>query len=316
MTFELDQTSEACTKYLLSTQLNNGSWNGPLGSRIRETYLVYELAKRLNWPIVEKTAISWLDTNSRENLGQNELEVLLNKQLLNLLNNRSLSLVNPALFDNYIIRKTLGIYSLALIKNLNVKIIDTLSHPQIILNNIQKNISRVKGNIKGWALTELICIQIIIKKYLSQDPSTLITTLIGLQDQKDSWFYNPATTALALITLTYTDETFTFEKYKIFFKRQMQPDQGWSYCSLPLWDTGLSLESLNNVSKRDNSITTSIVNAEQYLYSTQNEDGGWGFNEGLESEADTTSIILYSLRKSQKNIMVEKAINYYKDLQF
>jgi prenyltransferase beta subunit len=53
-----------------------------------------------------------------------------------------------------------------------------------------------------------------------------------------------------------------------------------------------------------------------YIKRHQNPDGGWGFNTKLESEADTSSIILFAIRKSKLLDEKNDAINYFKTLQF
>ena len=312
---------ERCLKkaigYLTNSQNEDGSWSGPLSSRIRETFLVYTLAKELGWKDLEKQGEKWLQSNKMRN-GVNENESILDKAIIAIYQNNPLQLTEESLYEHDIIRKTLLIYCLGIIEGSDYKIPSEYEDRKSNIKLLEKIISDSEKTIKGWSLAEFVAFRIILGQNLKIDSTEYINLLIGLKDNKDNWFQNPATTAVALLALNFSNSLTTPETFRSFFSKNIQPDGGWSYCSLPTWDTGLSLFSIHLASNKkylnDNRYSEMAL---QYLAKFQNEDGGWGFNEHIESEADTTSIILDALYYFPKSTTLsKKAVDYFKELQF
>lgn len=310
----MKQSIEKAIAYLLNNQRKDGSWNGPLTSRIRETFLVYEVSKEYGWNNLLAQSQSWLNANQTL-LGDNPNEILLNKAFLSIYQSEEVQLLDLSLYDQVIVRKTLMAYCLALINHSPVKVPEQYQNNLFIYKFIEGYLQKLGNQIKGWALAEMLCFMIILGKELNLPVSEEITKLLDLQTE-NNWFRNPATTAFSLIALKYGDHSMEDENVFInYFKTIQQKDSGWSYCEIPLWDTGLSLESLNLLVDQSDEVNLSIQKALKYFESNQNSDGGWGFDLGLESEADTSSIVLYSLRKHPSE-MRNKAIAYYNNLQF
>lgn len=313
MSKNLEEVIQKGIQFLVDTQRPDGSWSGPLSSRIRETQLVYEVSKRYGWKEFSDQANSWLDQN-RELLGDSEAEILLNKASVDIYLGKTPDLTNPLLYDKIIVRKTLLIYCIGLINGHEALIPEQFQNKLFIYKFIEDYLIKLSGKIKGWSLAEMLCFQIILAKSLNLPSQELINQLLDLKSE-GNWFRNPATTALALIALKEANYQITnpndFREYFISIK---QPDNGWTYCEIPIWDTGLSLDSLY-LGSNENQAKEAISKGIEYLRINQNQDGGWGFDIELESEADTSSIVLYALRQDNSNLRV-KAIEYYKELQF
>lgn len=306
-------------KFLLNTQKKDGSWDGPLSSRIRETLLVYIVSRNENWKELTLQAKRWLIKNKKD-LGEDPLEILLNKELINIFSGKSLDLHNSKFYSETIIRKTLLIYCLAKVCNINVEVPRALRSTEVIISQINYLLKKHEGHIKGWALAEILCCKMILEKLTNSDYKSTFTELMRTKDRKTNWYGNPATTAFILIGCHFCNVKYNSNVYKQFFLETQQDDGGWSYCSIPLWDTGLSLETLNSYKdsiyyKEISKYKSAKDKALSYIKRNQNNDGGWGFNIGLESEADTSSIILYAIRNIQSRHK-NSAERYFKDLQF
>ncbi|MBL8015005.1 MAG: hypothetical protein JNK26_02355 [Candidatus Doudnabacteria bacterium] len=310
MTKPLQQTIHRGYQYLIDSQKRDGSWNGPLSSRIRETLLVNEVSRLYGWEELQQYSSVWLESN--RDLGDSDTEKLLNRAMLSIYKQAPLELIHPDLYDKVIVRKTLLIYCLALINNIQVEVPDPYTSPLNIFQFISMYLQKLQGQIKGWALAEMLCFKVIIGKHINIDVKNEVAQLLELKTGKGNWLQNPATTAMSLIALQVAGKKIAPKPFEKYFARIQQQDGGWSYCAIPLWDTGLSLESLYLADKNDKTIPKAL----DYIESHQNPDGGWGFDEGLESEADTSSILLYALRNSGRKAMLKKAVNYYKKLQF
>ncbi len=304
-------------KYLLKTQKKDGSWDGPLSSRIRETYLVFKLSKDLKWKSLNKQAENWIGSNL-DNHGDSELEIALNKAFISLFKKEKVDLTNEKLYDPVIARKALMIYILAIINDLEVIVPEKFKKLEVVYVYLDNYLKANKTNIKEWALVEMLAFQLVIANKLGLETSKIASEIKTFK-KNNSWFKNPATTAMSLIALNhagYLDQ----EHIKVddFFHETWLADGGWTYSAIPLWDRGLSLETLSLYKHKDKPIQASLEKALKYIEKNQNEDGGWGFDANLESETDTSSIILYSLRHHKKRMkkVIDRSIEYFHELQF
>lgn len=304
-------STERSLNFIISAQRSDGSWSGALTSRIRETFLVYILSCRQNWNSLRSDSMTWMKTHEKD-LGEIPEEKVLNQAFVNLFHEQNIDLRFPSLYDPNLIRKTLMIFCLAIVCQRSISLPKQYENWEDIYEFLYSYCNQNKGKVKGWAFVELLSCLAIISKSLKKDVSQITTDILSLQDQVDSWFRNPATTAFALIALSFSSG-FKSSNYFSFFEKCQQEDRGWSYCEIPLWGTGLTLESLRKIKKPSLQVRIAITKALQYFENNQNPDGGWGFDIALESEADTTSIILHSL---PVNIMVQKSLKYFQKLQF
>lgn len=308
-----DVVIDAALNYLVKTQRTDGSWNGPLSSRVRETHLVYETSRILGWKDLEKKASNWLQKNSIK-LGDNIIERKLNREILNVYNQKKVVLMHKSFYSLSIVRKVLAIFILGKVNNLKIETPNIVKSEDII-GMIDFYIDKSKGQIKGWALCELISYKSILISLLGVKDRKILQPVLE-SSSEDNWYRNIATTCFCLIAAKLCGIDIKFSKYKKFIEDSIQEDGGWSYCAIPLWDTGLSIDSLILSQRNDKETTRALERGLKFIYKNQNADGGWGFDIGLESEADTTSIILNALRTSKNKKSINKAIKYFARLQF
>lgn len=295
-----------------------GCWNGPFSSRIRETFLVHLLSSTLGWNDLELETKNWLNENTN-NLSSEGDERLYELIIINIYKHLEVDFTNPILYTPNYLRKTLQLFCLSLINKNKIISHKEFSDLTFIASLLENKLLDYKKT-KGWAYIEFIVCLIILKLYLKQDTEKLILGLLELKDQGNNWYQNVSTTAFALIAIKLSDFDYDFSPFKNFFYIKQKVDKGFSYCDLPFWDTGLSLYTLylaRNFEFWD--YKNECDKAVNYLAKNQNLDGGWGFDEGLESEADTSAIILNSLAKynsEESNKISWNATKYFESLQF
>lgn len=317
----LNAPLENALQYLVNSQEANGSWSGPYCSRIRETLLVNFASRVVDTNTLRETSRSWLAQN-RKQLGFTDVERKLNAAMLKVADSGAVDLNNPHFYTPEILRKTLLIYCLGIIKGLKVAVPDQYTDARVIFGFLRDHLHRNKHLIKGWARAELYSAYIIIGTSLGVDMRPTCRTLLKLRGKdKSSWFGSVATTAFALIALDFAGHIFktaSKEAYGQFFLDFQQPDGGWSYYPLPYWDTGLAVLVINRVENISGGLAPELhaarVKALKFLERGQNSDGGWPFFPGLESEADTTSVILMALAPGSTS--AKKCLAYYRRLQF
>ncbi|MFZ3136725.1 MAG: CARDB domain-containing protein [Thermodesulfovibrionales bacterium] len=71
-------------------------------------------------------------------------------------------------------------------------------------------------------------------------------------------------------------------------------------------DTALALQALKAVNYSDQTIIQSVIN---YLLSTENSVGGWGFYQGDESNVYMTALVSMTLQQFQRTTSIATAIN-------
>jgi squalene-hopene/tetraprenyl-beta-curcumene cyclase len=72
-----------------------------------------------------------------------------------------------------------------------------------------------------------------------------------------------------------------------------QPDDTWRFCTGDVWDTSLIVRALRG---HPRFAREGLGRALDFLHSTQNDDGGWPFRSGVESDNDTTGAVMLALR--------------------
>lgn len=72
------------------------------------------------------------------------------------------------------------------------------------------------------------------------------------------------------------------------------------------FDTSLAVRALKKINYQDQNMISAAVD---YLISTQNTDGGWGFKEGMDSEVHYTALISKTLQQFPRTTSIATAIN-------
>jgi len=87
-------------------------------------------------------------------------------------------------------------------------------------------------------------------------------------------------------------------------------DGGWGFSPNSLvsnpWDTALALQALKAINYPDQNVIQSAIN---YLLSTQNTDGGFGFYQGDESNVYMTAMVSSILQQFPQTTSIATAIN-------
>ena len=298
---------EKAILYLEKTQNHDGSWSGPLSSRLFESSIVFLVLSSSNKMQKNDPSIKKLykfiqgsnpaDYHDVAKIWEKALKHAAMKQ------GGGVNLMKEILFDPIYFRKTLIVYTLLRVSGVRVTVPD---HPNFTLSRL-RNYLDGRPNIKEWSFVDMMICYILLcfleKKTVAPE---MVTLLKEKQLSNGSWFHNPITSSIAGLALYLNGEEASFLKALNYLKSIQQKDGGISYCEIPIWDTALNLLGLPK-----NFRNSFVASAVQYLLKARNNDGGWGFYPALESENDTTAIVTQALRYHDLPDYLNGTISYF-----
>jgi len=297
-------------EYLRNNQREDGSWSGELSSRLFESSMIFIVIKSIanDW---DENSISKLESyvlNSLPDISNqvvNSWESCLQSCSTDI--NKFADLRERDLYKDIFIRKTIIVHTLLAWKKVKVDSPYTLS---ALFDGLADKISG-ELNIKDWAYADLLACYIILATLLKKKISiSVIEDLKSRQLSDGSWYHNPITSTISVLAMSALGENDKVSKGLLYLKEIQQSDGGFSYCEIPVWDTAFNLLAIP--ANRKESYIDDAIN---YILRSRNSDGGWGFYPGLESENDTTAVVISALVMHGKEDYLKKSLEYLRRAQ-
>lgn len=155
------------------------------------------------------------------------------------------------------------------------------------------------GPLKRWSRVELWSAHALVEAHFGDRDRALhaVTRIAEEQADDGGFFANPVSSAMACLALqTVAPESTEASRCRNYLLRSQLPDGTWRFCSSDSWDTTLTIRAFHGEPAFDNQ---ALPRAVEFLLAAQNEDGGWPFRSGVESDNDTTGAALIALACSQ-----------------
>lgn len=167
------------------------------------------------------------------------------------------------------------------------------------------------AQLKQWSKVELAAMQVLLQARHGDQRAVgeAAACLPGLQSSNGSFFDNVVSTAMALLALSVAlPGSDCWRRCRQYLLDSRQADGTWRFCASDVWDTTLMLRAYRGVEQFDRGCAEAAV---RFLQRGQNEDGGWAFLSGLESDSDTTASALLALEgRADCQGALERALRY------
>lgn len=317
---EIEEHLDRALQHCFETQGPQGQWEVLPDARLFDTsFVTYALscADGRSVDAAVRRASKWLATapvQSHEPLAR----ILDETPRLILGKTPSIDLRDPSLYTRVFQRKTLLLYALAL--HAGVEVLSPMSVAEVRARVRSIFEARERIVLKQWSRVDLVSVHLLLE-HLAPDPSTSISMseavryLSSLQAEDGSFCHNPVSTAIAFLALSLVaPRSTTRERCLQVLLDSQQPEGTWRFCTSSVWDTSLTVRSFRGHPRfRERALGPAV----EFLVSSQNEDGGWGFHADVESDNDTTSCVLLALRDQLEasHPTIERSIQYLRRWQ-
>lgn len=150
--------------------------------------------------------------------------------------------------------------------------------------------------LKSWSRVEVWSAYALVEEAFGEPERArwAVKHVAALQSADGGFHGNPVTAAIACLALLTVDPGSRAARRVVGYLVESQfPDGTWRFCSSDVWDTTLMVRALRDepAFARD-----ALPAAVAFIRRAQNEDGGWPFRSGVESDNDTTGAALLALR--------------------
>jgi squalene-hopene/tetraprenyl-beta-curcumene cyclase len=148
-----------------------------------------------------------------------------------------------------------------------------------------------KTRTKVWTAAETSALLLLLPH---DDEARLaaLNTIASAQHRDGSIGANPISTVVVLFALSRCQALpEVAQRAEHHLRTTQQADGSWRFASAEIWDTALLLRAF--ASKGGD---PAFARAVQYMVSNQNNDGGFPYRPGVESDTDTTGMALMGIR--------------------
>jgi squalene-hopene/tetraprenyl-beta-curcumene cyclase len=157
--------------------------------------------------------------------------------------------------------------------------------------------SRRTSNLKAWSSAEIASLYLLLT---ARAPSAMadvaLSTLAEVQSPTGSFGDNPLSTVVALAALTVWQPDGEPRRRAFEYLRDVQASDGtWRFSIADVWDTALMRRAF---ARAAHLMPTVWSQAEAFISSAQNADGGFPYRLGVESDTDTTGMSMLALAGS------------------
>ncbi|MFO0593389.1 MAG: prenyltransferase/squalene oxidase repeat-containing protein [Polyangiaceae bacterium] len=285
-------------RFSIDTQDVRGAWSVDPDPRLFDTalvaYVLSHVESQQASAAVER-AFGWIIHQTPQD--HDPIALLLDATPRGLLSGQlsTVDLRGPTLYSNLYRRKTLLLYTLAL--HAGVRVLSPYV-PSQLKEQVKRFYERSAFiRTKRWSKVDLISVYAVLEaidgnRYAA---AAACERLVDMQAPDGSFCHNPVTTAIAFLALSVglPDSDVWHRCYRHLLSSQ-HADGTWRFCLCDVWDTTQILRAYGDhpVFARK-----AAEKARAFVIGTQNADGGWGFRTDIESDNDTTSCALLSLRE-------------------
>lgn len=166
------------------------------------------------------------------------------------------------------------------------------------------------SQLKQWSKVELASMHVLLQARHGADAAAreAAACLPALQGANGSFCDNVVSTSMALFALSAAlPGSECWRRCRQYLLDARQADGTWRFCASDLWDTTLMLRAWAGVPGFERATQAAV----RFLVGAQNDDGGWAFLTGLESDSDTTASALLALEgRPEGRSSVERAMRY------
>ncbi len=189
---------------------------------------------------------------------------------------------------------------------------------QQLANTVREQIEsrRVKQQ-KAWAAAELGALWLLLCSPDDViDEGHVRESLAAIEEAQSlngSMAENPLSTILAVAALNrWAPEGESTHRAIDYLKAAREADGTWRFGMTEVWDTALLLRTF----ARSGMLHTKVQqDAFSFLARAQNQDGGWPFRLGVQSDTDTTGMVLIAMKESDEKSTVNSGLDYLTEMQ-
>ena len=157
--------------------------------------------------------------------------------------------------------------------------------------------ARHAARLKRWSGAELAALFLLLADARpTAETAVALETLREAQSASGSFGEHPGATLVGLAALRrWTPGSEAFTRALDFLVRERTAEGLWCFSHADVWDTALLCRALKGC---EDLAPTMFARAGSFLLRAQNEDGGWSYRGGVESDTDTTAMALLALPRT------------------
>ncbi|MDP1822795.1 MAG: prenyltransferase/squalene oxidase repeat-containing protein [Archangium sp.] len=163
---------------------------------------------------------------------------------------------------------------------------------------------------KQWSKVELASMHVLLQTRHGDAAAAreAAACLPALQSPNGSFCDNVVSTSMALFALSAAlPGSECWRRCRQHLLDARQADGSWRFCASDVWDTTLMVRAWAGAPGFERATQAAV----RFLVRAQNDDGGWAFLSGLESDSDTTASALLALEgRADCSSSIERALRY------
>ncbi|WPB78333.1 prenyltransferase/squalene oxidase repeat-containing protein [Archangium violaceum] len=157
--------------------------------------------------------------------------------------------------------------------------------------------ARHAARLKRWSGAELAALFLLLADARpTPDTAAALEALREAQSASGSFGEHPWASLVGLAALRrWTPGSAAFTRALDFLVRERTAEGLWCFSHADVWDTALLCRALKGC---EDLAPAMFARAGSFLQHAQNEDGGWPYRGGVESDTDTTAMALLALPRT------------------